>query len=77
MRYLLEIIKELPVQKEAADLNGDGIIDSLDLTLLRRYLLVYIDKFPWRKIKINKKAPGKLFPGAFLFKGCLIFFFNM
>lgn len=46
MRYLLEIIKELPVQKEAADLNGDGIIDSLDLTLLRRYLLVYIDKFP-------------------------------
>ena len=54
MRYLLEIIKELPVQKEAADLNGDGIIDSLDLTPFKKVFTgLYRQISGGRKIKIN------------------------
>lgn len=44
-RYILEVEKSLP-NKEAADLNGDNIIDSLDATLLQRYVLEIIKKFP-------------------------------
>ncbi|MDQ2086511.1 dockerin type I repeat-containing protein [Herbivorax sp. ANBcel31] len=44
-RHILEIpisIDDISV----ADLNGDGVIDSTDVTLLSRYILEIIDSFP-------------------------------
>jgi len=34
-----------PVKLKAADLNGDGNINSSDVSLMKRYLLRIIDKF--------------------------------
>jgi len=45
-RYLLGIITTLPAGEKAADLNGDGKVNSTDYNILKRYLLKYIDKFP-------------------------------
>jgi len=44
-RYLLKIIDNFPTEngKQAADLNGDGRINSSDLTMLKRYLLMEVD----------------------------------
>ena len=46
-RYILEIIDTFPFPegKLAADVNGDGIINSGDAILLSRYLLGIIDSF--------------------------------
>ena len=30
----------------AADLDGDGVVDSVDYTILTRYILNIIDRFP-------------------------------
>ncbi|TYQ18410.1 UNVERIFIED_CONTAM: hypothetical protein Cloal_0842 [Acetivibrio alkalicellulosi] len=51
-RYLLEIIKELPVEDKlwVADLNGDNLIDSIDYILLRRRVLNIISVFPKEQI---------------------------
>ena len=43
---MLEIVDSFPVPAEAADLNGDGDINSTDYMLLGRYLLEVINKFP-------------------------------
>ncbi|HAA42637.1 MAG TPA: hypothetical protein DCE02_01340, partial [Ruminiclostridium sp.] len=45
-RYVLEIIDKFPVPEETADLNGDGIVNSVDYTILQRYLLEIITRFP-------------------------------
>ena len=45
-RYVLEIISEFSVPMENADLNGDGVVNSVDYTILQRYLLEVITKFP-------------------------------
>jgi len=44
-RYLLEIINEFPNLNgiNTADLNRDGIINTLDYALLNRYVLGVID----------------------------------
>src|SRR5690606_34899890 len=44
-RYVMEISTSIP-KIDAADLNGDGLINSMDATLLNRYILEVIDKFP-------------------------------
>ncbi|MFZ5987833.1 MAG: dockerin type I repeat-containing protein [Bacillota bacterium] len=47
-RYLLSIINDFPVEDDlrTADLNGDGYINSTDYTLLKRFVLRIITKFP-------------------------------
>jgi hypothetical protein len=44
-RFLLEIINDFPNLNgiNAADLNKDGLINSVDYTLLSRYVLGVID----------------------------------
>jgi len=44
-RYILEITTSLK-NPTAADLNGDGIINTLDLSLLQRHILEIISTFP-------------------------------
>ena len=33
-------------QKKRADVNGDGKIDSLDVSLINQYIVKLIEKFP-------------------------------
>ena len=44
-------ILNLPSSSEKfyGDINGDGVVNSRDLTLLQRYILEIIDVFPYSK----------------------------
>jgi len=52
-RYLLRLIDGLN-DTACADLNGDGKINSSDYSILKRYLLRMIDKFPVEKEEKNE-----------------------
>jgi len=53
-RYILKNFDKLAVPEEAADLNGDGRINSTDLSILHRYLLRHNNEFfPLNNSSIN------------------------
>jgi len=55
-KILLKQIDSFPNENgaRAADVNGNGTIDSTDYQLLKRFILKVINEFPVQKQKMNR-----------------------